>query len=80
MRGLKLGRQVAVNLKSDADFNQYWRCPGYDGSVLRLALPLTATLLITRIAKETRYKSLLSGSASAVGQVRKFLFAIKVYP
>jgi hypothetical protein len=45
MRGLKLDRQIAVDLKPDADFNQNWRCPGHDGSVLRLALPRTATLL-----------------------------------
>ena len=56
MAGLKLGREIAVDLKSDADFNQNWRCPCHDGSVLRLALPRTATLPAAHIAKGVRYK------------------------
>jgi hypothetical protein len=56
MTGLKLGREIAVDLKPDADFNQNWRCPCHDGSVLRLALPQTATLPPADIAKEVGYK------------------------
>jgi hypothetical protein len=37
--GLKLGREIAVDLKPDADFNQNWRCPCHYGFILRLALP-----------------------------------------
>jgi len=55
-RNSKLGREVAVDLKPDADFNQNWRCPCHDGSILRLALPRTATLRTADIAKEMRYK------------------------
>jgi hypothetical protein len=44
MTGLKLGREIAVDLKPDADFNQNWHYPCNGGSVLRLALPRTATL------------------------------------
>jgi hypothetical protein len=54
--GLKLGREIAIDLKPDADFNQNWRRPCYDGSFLRLALPRTATLPTADIAKEMRYK------------------------
>jgi hypothetical protein len=54
--GLKLGREIAVDLKPDADFNQNLRCPCHEGSVLRLALPRTATLPTADIAKEMRYK------------------------
>jgi hypothetical protein len=37
--GSKLGREIAVDLKPDADFNQNWRCPCHYGFILRLALP-----------------------------------------
>jgi hypothetical protein len=35
-KGLELGRQIAVDLEPDADFNQHWRCPGHR-FVLRFA-------------------------------------------
>jgi hypothetical protein len=35
-KGLELGRQIAVDLEPDADFNKHWRCPSH-GFVLRFA-------------------------------------------
>jgi hypothetical protein len=61
---LKLGREIAVDLQPEADFNQNWRCPCHDSSVWRLALPRTATLSIGDIAKEMRYKRTANTAAA----------------